>query len=158
MPWHCSCKFKQTQHRLLLLVATDFQMITPQSPSGGPHMVPVTNSPKRVAVSWPVMMKTRDGSKKGSLRNINEKGTFILCNSPTPLHATIDLIIEPPEHPPLRLTGQVVWTNQHGPDDEITPRGMGVRFTGIPEEDYKFLRSVVLSGKKTQQTSTLKPE
>ena len=121
-------------------------------------MVPVTNSPKRATVNWPVIMKTRDGSKKGSLRNINEKGTFILCSSPTPLNAAIDLVIEPPAHPPLRLTGQVVWTNRHGPDDEITPRGMGVYFTGILEEDLKFLRSVVLDGKKAQQTSTLKPK
>ena len=32
----------------------------------------------------------------------------------------------------------MVWSNIHGPDDEISPRGMGVRFLKISSRDRKL--------------------
>jgi len=32
-----------------------------------------------------------------------------------------------------------VWSNIYGPDDNITPRGMGVRFVKISHEDRKLI-------------------
>jgi hypothetical protein len=43
----------------------------------------------------------------------------------------------------IKVNAEVVWSNAYGRDDEITPRGMGVRFVKISEEDKKFLDDVV---------------
>jgi hypothetical protein len=37
----------------------------------------------------------------------------------------------------------VVWSNIYGRDDEITPRGMGVRFLKIYEEDQKYISDLI---------------
>jgi hypothetical protein len=43
----------------------------------------------------------------------------------------------------IKVNAEVVWSNAYGRDDDITPRGMGVRFVKISEEDKKFLDEVV---------------
>jgi len=40
---------------------------------------------------------------------------------------------------PIRAKAEVVWSNRWGPDDEISPRGMGVRFVRISSEARKFI-------------------
>ena len=39
----------------------------------------------------------------------------------------------------LHVKAEVVWSNKYGPDDEISPRGMGVRFLKISSQDRKFI-------------------
>jgi hypothetical protein len=41
------------------------------------------------------------------------------------------------------VLAEVVWTNIYGPDDNLSPRGMGVRFTGLPETEQRFLRKLI---------------
>ena len=55
------------------------------------------------------------------------------------------MTIKSPNHAIEDVAAEVVWTNIHGPDDDLTPRGMGVRFTGIPEEEERYLRKPVRS-------------
>ena len=38
----------------------------------------------------------------------------------------------------------MVWSNIYGPDDEITPRGMGVRLESISDADRRFIAREVL--------------
>jgi hypothetical protein len=115
------------------------------------EMVPETNSSSRVQVKWPVTMDSGDGSADGVIMNINKNGAFIRCQRPLRLSATCKLKIESPDHPIEDVTAEVVWTNIYGPDDDLTPRGMGVRFTGIPEKDQKFLRNLEPKNTKAQQ-------
>ncbi len=88
-------------------------------------------------------MATVGGSVDGVITNINKNGAFIRCHKPLRLTETCKLTIESPDHPIQDVTAEVVWTNIYGPDDDLTPRGMGVRFTGIPEVEQKFLRKLV---------------
>lgn len=106
-------------------------------------MLPETSSTTRVQVKWPVTMATVGGSVDGVITNINKNGAFIRCHKPLRLTETCKLTIESPDHPIQDVTAEVVWTNIYGPDDDLTPRGMGVRFTGIPEVEQKFLRKLV---------------
>jgi len=106
-------------------------------------MLPETSSTTRVQVKWPVTMDTGEGPVDGVITNINKNGAFIRCRKPLKLTATCKLNIESPDHPIEDVTAEVVWTNIHGPDDDLTPRGMGVRFTGISEAEQRFLRQLI---------------
>jgi hypothetical protein len=45
----------------------------------------------------------------------------------------------------LRAKAEVTWSNRWGPDDEISPRGMGVRFVKISSEARKFIARAALN-------------
>jgi hypothetical protein len=63
----------------------------------------------------------------------------------------------------LKASAEVVWSNIYGPDDEISPRGMGVRFIRIASEARKFIaqaslehfKSVNLESELLQTLNTL---
>jgi hypothetical protein len=48
-------------------------------------------------------------------------------------------------------TAEVVWSNIYGPDDEITPRGMGVHFQSISDADRRFIAREVLKYLKLEK-------
>jgi len=106
-------------------------------------MVPETNSTSRAQVKWSVTMDTGEGSADGVVVNINNNGAFIRCRKPLRLSETCKLTINSPDHAIADVAAEVVWTNIYGPDDDLTPRGMGVRFTGISEEEERYLRKLV---------------
>lgn len=51
----------------------------------------------------------------------------------------------------ISAKAEVVWSNRWGPDDEITPRGMGVRFVIISSEARKFIARAALSYLKSKK-------
>jgi len=106
-------------------------------------MLPETKSTSRAQVKWPVTMNTDEGSADGVITNINNNGAFIRCRRPLRLTETCKLTIESSDRHFEDVLAEVVWTNIYGPDDDLTPRGMGVRFTGLPEEEQKFLRNLI---------------
>jgi Tfp pilus assembly protein PilZ len=71
-----------------------------------------------------------DGEKyEGYTFDFNETGMLVLCKNPPRLHTKLSLSLEfPNSHAVLEVQGEVVWTNRHGPNDRISPRGMGVKF------------------------------
>jgi Tfp pilus assembly protein PilZ len=70
-----------------------------------------------------------DKSFEGYTFDFSETGMLVLCQDPPPLHTKLNLSLEfPNSHAVLEVQGEVVWTNRHGPNDRISPRGMGVRF------------------------------
>jgi len=106
-------------------------------------MLPETKSTSRAQVKWPVTMNTDEGPADGVITNINNNGAFIRCRRPLRLTETCKLTIESSERQIQDVVAEVVWTNIYGPDDDLTPRGMGVRFTGLPEAEQKFLRELI---------------
>jgi hypothetical protein len=44
----------------------------------------------------------------------------------------------------IEATAEVVFSNVYGPDDKISPRGMGVRFLSIASKDRKIIAKEVL--------------
>ena len=106
-------------------------------------MLPETKSMSRAQVKWPVTMNTDEGSADGVITNINNHGAFIRCRNPLRLTETCKLTIESSDREIQDVLAEVVWTNIYGPDDELSPRGMGVRFTGLPEAEEQFLRKLI---------------
>jgi hypothetical protein len=88
-------------------------------------------------------MNTGEGAADGIITNINNNGAFIRCRKPLRLTETCKLTIESSERQIQDVLAEVVWTNIYGPDDDLSPRGMGVRFTSLPETEVKFLRKLV---------------
>jgi hypothetical protein len=90
-------------------------------------------------------MQTEEGSTEGVTRNITPDGCFITCRRPLRLNVVFDLAIKiPKSNSSIKATAEVVWSNIYGPDDEISPRGMGVRFIKISSEARKFIAQASL--------------
>ena len=99
----------------------------------------------RAKLKWPVAIQTEEGSTEGVTRNITPDGCFITCRRPLRLNVVFELAIKiPKSNSSIRATGEVVWSNIYGPDDEISPRGMGVRFIQISSEARKFIAQASL--------------
>jgi len=97
----------------------------------------------RVHITWPVRMKSSQGTIEAEIKNISLGGAFICCPKPLPLRENFRLTIDVPNHEPLRVKVEVVWSNISVPDDKIVNRGMGIRFIQITEANREFLNKVI---------------
>jgi uncharacterized protein (TIGR02266 family) len=99
----------------------------------------------RAKLKWPVAIKSKKSSFEGVTLNITPNGCFISCRNPLKLNVVFELTIKiPNSDSSIPAKAEVVWSNIHGPDDEITPRGMGVRFIKITSEARKFIAQASL--------------
>ena len=77
--------------------------------------------------------------------DLSPNGIYIRCAKPLKLHQVFDIVIEVPNSVrSINASVEVVWSNIYGPDDNINPRGMGVRFITISGEDRKVIAKAVL--------------
>ena len=122
------------------------------------------NQYAKVKVKWPVVVSTGRRSMDGVTHDITPNGAFIRCANPLRLHEVCDIAINTPNaDQPLRANVEVVWSNIYGPDDEISPRGMGVRFLnisgehrrGIAKEELQHLEPDKVETKTIQALQTL---
>ena len=92
----------------------------------------------RRAVKWPVMVKYLNREIKGTTTTITPNGVYVRCLQPLKVNEMCDLTISAPDRD-IKAKVEVIWSNIYGPDDNITPRGMGVRFLVISGEDRGYL-------------------
>ncbi len=94
----------------------------------------------RAKIKWAVKVKTDKGTMDGLTSDVTPNGVFIHCQKPLRLNVIFKMAVNIPnsEHS-ITAEAEVVWSNRWGPDDEITPRGMGVRFVKISSEARKFI-------------------
>ena len=99
----------------------------------------------RAQVKWPVVIQAGERTMDGVTWKVSPNGVFIKCAKPLRLHEVCDLAIRVPgAERPLEVSVEVVWSNIHGQDDEVTPRGMGARFIKISSEDRQAIAKQVL--------------
>jgi c-di-GMP-binding flagellar brake protein YcgR len=96
----------------------------------------------RARIQWPVIVQKSTGVIEGVTLNISSTGVFIGCRRPLRLNEVFDMVITAPGQD-IGAKAEVVWSNKYGPDDRVTPRGMGVRFLTISEEDQRFIAKAV---------------
>ena len=96
----------------------------------------------RAELKWPVIVQHSNGDMEGETLNFSTLSAFISCSKPLKLNEVFDMTIDAPNRR-LSVNAEVVWSNIHGRDDEITPRGMGVRFLDIEDEDQQFIAKVI---------------
>ena len=90
--------------------------------------------------SWPVTVKHPKGEIDGLITLVNTNGVLILCSRPLKLNEVCWMTIHAPSRS-FEVKALVVWSNIYGRDDEITPRGMRVRFIKISNQDRLFIAS-----------------
>lgn len=80
---------------------------------------------------------------KGTSMHFSEKGMLVICKNPAPLNAKGKMTLRfPGFRNVFELTGEVVWTNIHGPGDSLSPKGMGIRFVNIDREPERLLSEI----------------
>jgi c-di-GMP-binding flagellar brake protein YcgR len=104
----------------------------------------------RIKIKWPVTVKTAAGSMDGVTLDLGLDGAFVLCANPLRLNEVFDLVINAPDQP-IEAKAEVIWSNIYGPDDDITPRGMGVRFIQISGEHRRVIAKVALQHLKSEK-------
>ena len=98
----------------------------------------------KAKIKWPVSIKTDERSLDGVTLDMSTNGAFVSCANPLRLNEVFDMTIDIPNSDrPLKMSVEVVWSNIYGPDDEISPRGMGVRFLEISSEDRKVIATEI---------------
>ena len=101
--------------------------------------------------SWPVTVKHPQGEMDGLITLVNPNGVLILCSRPLKLSELCWMTINAPSRS-FEAKGLVVWSNIYGRDDEITPRGMRVRFIKISSQNRLFIASE-LEGKGVKKVA-----
>jgi hypothetical protein len=99
----------------------------------------------RANIKWPVSMITEDRSADGITLNLSTNGAYIGCAQPLRLHEVFDMTIDVPDSDSsIKATVEVVFSNIYGPDDAISPRGMGVRFLKISGQGRQIIAKEIL--------------
>jgi uncharacterized protein (TIGR02266 family) len=108
----------------------------------------------RAEIKWPAVIKTDQGTMDGVTSNVTPNGVFIHCQKPLKLNEVFELTIDiPNSDQTLTARAEVTWSNRWGPDDEISPRGMGVRFVKISSEARKFIARAALNYLKSEEVA-----
>jgi uncharacterized protein (TIGR02266 family) len=108
----------------------------------------------RAKIKWPVKVKTDKATMDGVTSDVTPNGVFIHCQKPLKLNVVFEMIINIPNSKnSLKVQAEVVWSNRWGPDDEISPRGMGVRFVKISSEARKFIARAAMSNLKSKEVA-----
>ena len=106
----------------------------------------------RAEIKWPAVIKTDRGTMDGVTSNVTPNGVFIHCQKPLKLNEIFELTIDIPNSgQTLKARAEVTWSNRWGPDDDISPRGMGVRFVQISSEARKFIARAALNYLKSEE-------
>mgnify|MGYP001823377596 CR=1 FL=1 len=106
----------------------------------------------RAQIKWPAVIKTDSGTMDGVTSNVTPNGLFIHCQKPLRLNEVFALTINIPNSDQvLTAKAEVTWSNRWGPDDDISPRGMGVRFVKISSEVRKFIARAALNYLKSEE-------
>jgi uncharacterized protein (TIGR02266 family) len=108
----------------------------------------------RAKIKWPVKLETDKETMDGVTSDVTPNGVFIHCQKPLRLNVVFEMAIDIPnsEHT-ITAKAEVIWSNRWGPDDEISPRGMGVRFVKISSEARKFIARAAMNDLKSQEVA-----
>jgi hypothetical protein len=98
----------------------------------------------KVDAKYPVVVLTADGQMRGETKHISTQQAFVRCKDPLRLYDVASMSIRFSEKEALLAEGEVIWSNRYGPDDEITPRGMVVRFTRLSPRERKRLHDTIV--------------
>jgi hypothetical protein len=76
----------------------------------------------------------------GTSVHFSGTGMLVVCQQPAQLFTKLKLALKFPGHKnSLKVGGEVVWTNIHGPADSLSPRGMGVKFINLDQDVERLL-------------------
>ena len=99
----------------------------------------------KAKLKWPVSIKANGTSSDGVTLSLSTNGAYIRCAKPLRLYEIFDVTLQVPNSDDsIEAEVEVVFSNIYGPDDHISPRGMGIRFLAISSADRKIIAEAVL--------------
>jgi hypothetical protein len=98
----------------------------------------------KVDAKYPVVVLTAEGQMAGETKHISTQQAFVRCKDPLRLYDVASMSIRFSEEEAILAEAEVIWSNRYGPDDEITPRGMVVRFTRLSPRERKRLHDTII--------------
>jgi hypothetical protein len=99
----------------------------------------------KAKLKWPVSIKANGSSSDGVILNLSTNQAYIKCAKPLKLNKIFDMTLQVPNSDDsIEVQVEVVLSNIYGPDDDISPRGMIVRFLEISSEDRKIMAKAIL--------------
>jgi hypothetical protein len=104
----------------------------------------------RAKLKWPILAKVDGKVIEGVTKDISPNGAYVCCAKPLRLNVVFDMAIKAPEKR-LKVKAEVVWSNIYGLDDDINPRGMGVRFLNISSDDRRVIAKEILQHLKPEE-------
>jgi len=98
-----------------------------------------------IKVRYPVTLLTSEGHVHGETQLINNRGALIRCHQPPPLHEAATISIYISENETLMVEAEVVRLEFYELDnnDQVSPRGVVVRFTKLSTMGRKKLRNLI---------------
>lgn len=99
----------------------------------------------RADADWSVIINAGEDFLTAKTIDISAGGAFICCQKSIGEAARVHLsfLDVPSLNRPLPVMAEVIRSNIHCIEDESRPYGMGIRFTGITNEDRKIISAVV---------------
>ena len=107
----------------------------------------------RVEISWPAFLEKAEQNQEIQLKDISLGGAFVICQEPLALQDQFKVIFNLPDHGPLQLNAEVVWSNVNMPRDQVVNRGMGIRFLNNAEKERQILQDAITAAlEKTDES------
>jgi hypothetical protein len=98
----------------------------------------------KAKLKWPVSIRANGSSSDGVTLNLSTNQAYIRCAKPLRLNEVFDMILQVPNSDdPIEAEVEVVFSNIYGPDDDISPRGMIVRFLELSSEDRRTIAKAI---------------
>ena len=110
-------------------------------------------------LKWPVVIQNGKRSIEGVTLTLNPNQAYIRCAKPLKLYEVIELTINVPDSDcSIKARAEVVFSNIHGPDDQISQRGMIVRFLEISSDDRKVIAKEAFEHLKSKEVDSYQLE
>lgn len=98
----------------------------------------------KAKVTWSVYIQANGNSSEGVTLNVSTNGAYIRCAKPLRLNEVFAMTLQVPNtDDSIEAEVEVVFSNIYGPDDQISPRGMGVRFLEISSQHRKIIAKAI---------------
>jgi hypothetical protein len=98
----------------------------------------------RTEVRWQVYFFTSHSQIEGETVNISAEGALISCREMPPTEGNFRVVVKPPDHFPLDITGKLVWTTVCCATDGTESVGADIQFVSISDKDRQFLQNVYI--------------
>ena len=110
-------------------------------------------------LKWPVVIQNGRRSIEGVTLTLNPNQAYIRCAKPLKLYEVIEMTIDVPDSDrSIKARAEVVFSNIYGPDDQISPRGMIVRFLEISSDDRKVIAKEAFEHLKSKEVDSYQLE
>jgi hypothetical protein len=110
-------------------------------------------------LKWSVVIQNGKRSIEGVTLTLNPNQAYIRCAKPLKLYEVIEMTINVPDlDRSIKARAEVVFSNIHGPDDQISPRGMIVRFLEISSDDRKAIAKEAFEHLKSKEVDSYRLE